>query len=130
MDDDKSTTVEAAVDPAKPPRIDRRRSRRFLTELRVRLCWQDEGSRLCDGPGAIRNVSAGGLGIEFSQRLPIDQLLTVRTFSSALQCVVRHVQERTEGFLVGVQVLRSPDGLQETLERLSAAVEASERRSP
>lgn len=131
MDKDKLITVETAVgreQPTKPPRVERRRSKRFVTELQVRLCWSDEASRVFEGSGVVRNVSAGGFGVEFSQRLPVDQILTVKTLSSSLPCVVRHVQEKAEGVLIGMQVLQPFDDRMGSLERLSTALEVSQRR--
>lgn len=113
--------------PAKPVRVERRHSKRFCTELRVRLYWQDEQGRILDGSGIVRNACAGGFGVEFAERLEIDQLVTVRTTSSSLQCVVRHAQKGSKSFLLGLQVLPASDGRLESLKRLAVAVEASER---
>ena len=101
-----NATTPTAEDPVQPTvRLERRRTNRFCTELLVRLCWQDSTGRVFDGPGVIRNISVDGFGLECSQSLPIDQLVSVLTAAAPVECVVRHAELTSKGFLIGGQVL-------------------------
>ena len=126
-----NATTPTAEDPAQPTvRLERRRTNRFCTELLVRLCWQDSTGHVFDAPGVIRNISADGFGLECSQSLPIDQLVTVRTAAASLECVVRHAELASKGFLIGVQVLPPSRFRMKGLEKLSVALSVSQEKPP
>lgn len=124
-----TTPAEESARTGKPF-LERRRTNRFCTELLVRLCWQDDKGRAFEGPGVIRDISADGFGLEFHQSLEVDQLVNVRTTAASLECSVRHAKVGSRGFLIGVQVLPSSRFSLEVLERLSAALRASQRKLP
>jgi hypothetical protein len=134
MDKSALTTVEMkpAEKPNRPrnPHLERRRTNRFCTELLVQLYWRDDKGRVLDGPGVIRNISADGFGLEFNQNLAVDQLVTVRTAAASLECVVRHAKLGSKKFLIGLQVLPSSRFSLKVLEVLSAALRASQVKTP
>jgi hypothetical protein len=124
-------TTRVGAGSVETPLIEQRRFRRFSTTLDVEIYWEDEYGLPCVSPAVVRNVSAGGFGIELSQKPPVGSLLTVRTLKSSLQCVVRHVKPDQRAYLVGVQMLPAPDGTTPTqsLERLAAALSAARKAS-
>lgn len=89
----------------RPPLIDRRRSRRCRTQLNVVLRWLDEFAVVRDCSGILRDISADGFGVETKQPIPVGHPVTVRITAAPLECVVRHVQDRADGFLLGVEIL-------------------------
>ena len=108
---------------------ERRRYRRFWVGLNVRVYWQDAEGRQRETPALLRDVSAGGFGIELQDRLEVGTLITVRTMVTSPRCEVRHVQANEKCVVIGVKVLPSEDGSrhEDSLEKLAAALAASRR---
>jgi c-di-GMP-binding flagellar brake protein YcgR len=119
----------AAPRSPEAPAVERRRYRRFWVGLNVRIYWQDEQGRQREAPALLRDVSAGGFGIELQDRLEVGTLITVRTMVKSPRCEVRHVRANEKRVLIGVKVLPSEDGSrhEESLEKLAAALAASRR---
>jgi hypothetical protein len=109
--------------------VERRRYRRFWVGLNVRVYWQDEQGRQREAPALLRDVSAGGFGIELQDRLEIGTLVTVRTMVNSPRCEVRHVRANEKRVVIGVKVLPSEDGSrhEESLAKLAAALAAGRR---
>lgn len=109
--------------------VERRRYRRFWVGLNVRVYWQDEQGRQREAPALLRDVSAGGFGIELQDRLEVGTIITVRTMVNSPRCEVRHMRANSARVLIGVKVLPSADGSrhEESLEKLAAALAASRR---
>jgi c-di-GMP-binding flagellar brake protein YcgR len=109
--------------------VERRRYRRFWVGLNVRVYWQDEEGRQRETPALLRDVSAGGFGIESQDRLAVGMVITVRTMVNSPRCEVRHLQANEKRVLIGVKVLPSEDGSshEESLEKLASALAASRR---
>jgi hypothetical protein len=108
-----------------------RKHPRRSVNFRARVFWQERSGDLIEAPGLIRDVSASGLGIEVSQSLPMNKLLSVETFAGALQGIVRHVRQLSEGYLLGMEVWAASDGSnhQRSLRNLEIAMsEAEESR--
>jgi PilZ domain len=124
-------TAGVGTRPVESLLIEQRRYRRFSTTLDVEIFWQDEYGLPCVSPAVVRNVSAGGFGIELGRKPPVGSLVTVRTLKSSMQCVVRHAQPDQGAYLVGVEMLPAPDGTTPTqsLERLAAALSAARKAS-
>jgi hypothetical protein len=124
-------TASVQIGPVESPLIEQRRSRRFSTTLDLEIYWEDEYGLPCVSPAVVRNVSAGGFGIELGRKPPVGSLLTVRTAENSIQCVVRHAQPDQCAYLVGVEILSAPDGTTPTqlLERLAAALSAARKAS-
>lgn len=92
-------------------RAEQRKHPRRAVHFLVRVFWQqDHSADLIEAPGLIRDVSAGGIGIELTQSLPKGKLLSVQTTAGALQGVVRHVRQFSNGYIVGMEVLSASDG--------------------
>jgi hypothetical protein len=111
------------------PVVERRRYRRFWVGLNVRVYWQDEEGRQRETPALLRDVSAGGFGIESQDRLAVGMVITVRTMVNSPRCEMRHLQANEKRVLIGVKVLPSEDGSshEESLEKLASALAASRR---
>jgi hypothetical protein len=109
--------------------VDRRRYRRFWVGINVRLYWQDEQGRQRESAALLRDVSAGGFGIELQDVLEVGMIVTVRTIVNSPRCEVRHVQANDKRVLIGVRVLPSDDGSrhEESLQKLADALAASRR---
>ena len=118
-----------AIRPFEAPGAERRRYRRFWVGLNVRVYWQDEQGRQREAPALLRDVSAGGFGIELQDRLEVGMLITVRTMVNSPRCEVRHMNANEKRVLIGVRVLPSEDGSrhEESLEKLAAALAATRR---
>lgn len=95
----------------------------------MRVYWQDEQGRQREAPALLRDVSAGGFGIELQDRLEVGMLITVRTMVNSPRCEVRHMNANEKRVLIGVRVLPSEDGSrhEESLEKLAAALAATRR---
>lgn len=95
----------------------------------MRVYWQDEQGRQREAPALLRDVSAGGFGIELQDCLEVGTIVTVRTIVNSPRCEVRHVQANEKRVLIGVKVLPSVDGSrhEESLEKLAAALAVSRR---
>lgn len=117
------------IQPLETPVAERRRYRRFWVGLNVRVYWQDEQGRQREAPALLRDVSAGGFGIELQDRLEVGTLITVRTMVNSPRCEVRHMNANEKRVLIGVKVLPSEDGSrhEDSLEKLAAALAASRR---
>ena len=95
----------------------------------MRVSWQDEQGRQREAPALLRDVSAGGFGIELQNPLEVGMLITVRTMVNSCRCEVRHVRANEKRVLVGLRVLPPEDGSshEESLEKLGAALAATRR---
>lgn len=118
-----------AAQSAETTIVERRRYRRFWVGLSVRIYWQDDQGRQREAPALLRDVSAGGFGIELQEQLEVGTVVTVRTMVNSPRCEVRHMQANEKRVLIGVKVLPSDDGSrhEESLEKLAAALAASRR---
>jgi hypothetical protein len=117
------------IRPAETPAVERRRYRRFWVGLNVRVYWQDELGRQREAPALLRDVSAGGFGIELQDRVEVGTIVTVRTMVNSPRCEVRHMHANEKRVLIGLRVLPSDDGSkhEESLEKLAAARAATRR---
>ena len=112
-------------------RAEQRKHPRRSVNLSVRIFWQGESADLVDAPGVVRDISANGFGIELARSVPQGKLLSVETTAGALQGIVRHVRQRAEGCVLGMEVLSASDGRdhQRSLRNLQAVIaEAEESR--
>jgi len=103
---------------------DQRRHHRLSTNLNVQVSWIDAFGFQNDEVAVVKNVSAGGFGIEFGHNRPLGSRLTVRTENNSMQCVVRHTQARPGGFHLGLEALPSVEqrGTSQSLDRLATAL--------
>jgi hypothetical protein len=71
----------------------------------------------------LRNVSVGGFAVELGESFAVGAVVVVKASERSLQCMVRHVQELSDSFLIGLEVLSASDGstLARSLEELSSA---------
>lgn len=111
------------------PPDERRRHLRFSTTLEVQTAWQDEFGMPCGSAGIVRDVSAGGFGVELKQKPPRSALLTVTAMRGSMRCVVRYVRQEDDCFVVGLELLPESDGttITQSLERLAAALSEDRR---
>lgn len=109
--------------------VERRRYRRFWVGLNVDLSWQDEQGREREAQALLRDVSAGGFGIELEERVEVGLVITIRTMVTSARCEVRHTHANGKTVVIGVKVLPSEDGSrhEESLEKLAAALSAGRR---
>lgn len=116
-------TIQRRSDSSGRPIVERRKHLRHVTALSVTIFWRDESGLLREMPGIVRDVSAGGFGIEVDYQFHAGQALSVETQSGTLKCQIRHVQERQDGSLVGVEVLLASDASDQvqSLRKLSQA---------
>lgn len=113
-------------------RAEQRKHRRFPTKLSVRIHWKDRSGNLHNTPGILVDVSAGGFGIELARPFAEGTLMSVETQEGALQCVVRHGQQRPNGYRLGVEVLAASDGSnhKRSLDNLEIALAESKKARP
>ena len=112
-------------------RAEQRRDPRRPVSIGVRVFWRGGSAGLNEALGVVRDISAHGFGIELAQCLPKGELLSVQTTAGALQGIVRHVRQFSDGYIVGVEVLLASDGSdhQRSLRNLEIAIsEAEESR--
>ena len=109
-------------------RAEQRKHPRRSVNFSVRVFWQEESAELVDAPGLVRDISANGFGIELARSVPRGKLLSVDTTAGALQGIVRHVQQRAEGWVLGMEVLSASDGSdhQRSLRSLEASIAEAE----
>lgn len=109
-------------------RAEQRKHPRRPVNLSVRIFWQGESKDLVKAPGLVRDISANGFGIVLGQSLPKGKLLSVETTAGALQGIVRHVRQRSEGWILGMEILSASDGSdhQRSLQYLEAAIADAE----
>lgn len=112
------------------PRDERRRHLRFSTTMEVKTTWQDEFGLLCSAHGVVRDVSAGGFGVELERKPPLSALLSVEAMKGSMRCVVRHARQEEDRFVVGLELLPELDGttVTQSLDRLAKAL-SEDRRS-
>ena len=106
------------------PLSEKRRSRRCRIEWDVVLHWLDESAVLCKCAGVLRDISAGGVGLETKQMIQAGQPVMVRIASTALNGAVRHVQSRSDGCLIGIEILPSSSNHLEALRRLNSSLDS------
>lgn len=72
-------------------------------------------------------VRGGGFAIELGEKFPVGAVVVVKASQRSLQCMVRHVQQHSDSFLIGLEVLSASDGrtVARSLEGLSSAVSDS-----
>ena len=75
----------------------------------------------------VRNTSPRGFGIRTDRTFRVGQSITVRTPERSLECKVRHVQEHSYSFMIGLEIQSSSDGssLERSLDSLSSALTAA-----
>ena len=106
-------------------RVEQRTDRRYNKEFGVRLYWLGDSADLRDIPGVVKDISAGGFGIEVDHPFLVGQLVSVGTSEGSLQCVVCHVRRRqNEIYRLGMKILSASDGSnhKRSLENLDIAV--------
>ena len=101
-------TAQTAEDA--PHREERRRHPRHPAEEQILVHWQGKFGLPCESSAVLRNVSAGGFAIELVERFHVGSVVIVKTPERSLQCMVRHVQQHSDRFLVGLEVLSASDG--------------------
>ena len=106
------------------PREERRRHRRQPAQEPVMVYWQGKFGLPCESSAELRNISAGGFAIELTEKFDVGSVVVVKTAERSLQCIVRHVQQHSDSFLAGLEVLSSSDGSSSarSLEGLSSAL--------
>ena len=105
--------------------VEQRRHRRIPTNLSVQVTWIDAFGFENVAPAVVRDISAGGFGIEAYQGRPVGSRLTVTTQADSMRCVVRHLRAARGGFYLGLEILPSVDEIANTkdsLERLQTAL--------
>jgi hypothetical protein len=105
--------------------VEQRRHRRIPTSLNVEVTWIDAFGFENVAAAVVKDISAGGFGIESSESRPLGSRLTVATQASSMQCVVRHVSATEDGFRLGLEILPSVDEIarkKESLDSLRAAL--------
>ena len=107
-----------------PPRKEQRRHQRHAADQQVLVYWQTKSGVPSESSATLRNVSAGGFGIELNERFTVGAVVVVKASERSLQCAVRHVQQYSDSFLIGLEVLSTSDGssLARSLEELSSAL--------
>ncbi len=106
------------------PRKERRRHRRHPAEQQIMVYWQGKFGLSHESSAVLRNVSAGGFAIELTEKFEVGSVVVVKADERSLQCMVRHVQQYSDSFLAGLEVLSSSDGSSCTrsLEGLASAL--------
>lgn len=105
--------------------IEQRKDRRYNKEFGVRLYWLGDSADLREIPGVVKDISAGGFGIDVDQPFIVGQLVSVGTSEGALQCSVCHVRPgQNQTYRVGMKILSASDGCdhKRSLENLDIAV--------
>ena len=124
----KAPTSQAPEETTSRPHS--RRHERQETRVPVQIYWQDDIGLPCEAVALVRNTSARGFGIRTDRDFRIGQSITVRTPERSMACEVRHVQEHSYSFMVGLEIQSSSDGssLERSLDSLSSALETAARR--
>jgi PilZ domain len=115
-------------------RAEQRRHHRLSTDLNVQVSWIDGYGFENETAAVVKNISAGGFGVELDQKRPVGSRLTVRTATHSLACVVRHAQpirDIHDVLYVGLEILPAPDDAKraQSLGRLGAALSNAEKAS-
>jgi hypothetical protein len=110
-----------------PLQEERRRHPRHEAEEQVLVYWQTKSGLPRESAAVLRNVSAGGFAIELVERFEVGAVVVVKASERSLQCAVRHVQQHSDSFLIGLEVLSASDGstLARSLEGLSSGLSDS-----
>ena len=118
-----------ATGSSAPPKLEQRKHRRIAANLGVRVYWQAGPGPLYDALGVVKDVSAGGFGIELERELSRGELISVETPEGSLQCIVRHVKQTPRGRRIGVEVMAASDGSnhRRSLDNLRIALAAREK---
>ena len=117
--------TDKRVDAAERLQVEKRRHRRIPTNLSVEVTWIDAFGFENAAAAVVKDISAGGFGIESYQSRPVGSRLTVATRTNSMRCVVRHLRAVRDGFYLGLEILPSVHEIattNESLERLRAAL--------
>lgn len=112
--------TEERVNSVDHVQVEQRRHRRIPTNLHVEVTWIDAFGFENATAAVVKDISAGGFGLESCQGRPVGSRLTVATPANALQCVVRHLRKRRDGFHLGLEMLPSIDEIGKTKESLES----------
>jgi len=107
-------------DSVELPQVEQRRHRRIPTSLNVQVAWIDAFGFENAAAAVVKDISAGGFGIESGQSRPVGSRLTVTTQANAMRCVVRHLRTGRDGFYLGLEILPSVDEIAKTKESLES----------
>ena len=107
-------------DSAERLQVEQRRHRRIPANLNVQVTWIDAFGFENAAPAVVRDVSAGGFGIELGQSRPVGSRLTLATQANAMRCVVRHIRSGRGRFYLGLEILPSVDEIAKTKESLES----------
>lgn len=110
-------------------KVEQRRYRRIPTSLNVGIAWIDGFGFESAATAVVRDVSAGGFGIESRQNRPVGSRLKVTTQTNAIPCSVRHVTGKGDEFYLGLEILPSVDEISQTKESLEGLRIALARES-
>lgn len=111
-------TEEKHGNSADRVQVEQRRHRRIPTNLHVEVTWIDAFGFENATTAVVKDISAGGFGIESCQGRPVGSRLTVATPANALRCVVRHLRKGRDGFYLGLEMLPLIDEIAKTKESL------------
>lgn len=100
--------------------VEQRRHRRIPTNLNVQVTWIDAFGFENAAAAVVKDISAGGFGIESCQRRPVGSRLTVTTQTNSMPCVVRHLRAVRDEFYLGLEILPSLDEIAQTKESLES----------
>jgi hypothetical protein len=100
--------------------VDQRRHRRIPTNLNVEVTWVGGFGFEKKAAAVVKDISAGGFGIESCHYRPVGSRLTVNTQTTAMRCIVRHIREQSDGFYIGLEILPSVDDIAKTQESLES----------
>ena len=100
--------------------VEQRRHRRIPTSLNVEVTWVDGFGFERAAAAVVKDISAGGFGIEACQRRPVGSRLTVTTQTNSMPCVVRHLRAVRDEFYLGLEILPSLDEIAQTKESLES----------
>jgi hypothetical protein len=109
------------------PEVDRRHHPRYSAGNEVLVCWQDDAGFQCEARAIAEDISASGFGVEIDRSIRLTKIVTVSDPERSLRCAVQHIQEFSNSFLVGLEVLSSSDDtpLAKSLEKLSSVLAAA-----
>ena len=105
--------------------VEQRRHRRIPTSLNVEVAWVDGFGFKKAAAAVVKDISAGGFGIELYRHRPAGSRLTVTTQTNAMACIVRHVRAVRDEFYLGLEIMPSVDEItkaKESLENLRTAL--------
>ena len=121
-------TDRSGTDLADVAQVEERRcDQRYSAEGKVVVCWQSRYGRPQESAAILRNVSLGGFALELGESFAVGAVVVVKASERSLQCMVRHVQELSDSFVIGLEVLSASDGspLARSLDGLSSGLSDS-----